>query len=271
LLGFGFICMLVQSALPGIAIAIMNSAVLYESERSLRDLETVTTGEFLLVGLDPNPIVRGYAVHQFDQDIRLSDRLRQRVEYDRVERKVHLQTEGRLTRFIRYVLEENLRKQPDVLRAEGIRADAAHRADTDFSQRNMAAVLYPSVLFQLAFWVGLWTVWAFVARGGLSYRLAGMALVRSDGRKAGRFQCAWRTLLLWVPPAVLLALSSGLEVLFWTTWKFEEPYANTWLLWLAWLLWWSVPALLATYLILSLWSPARSLLDRLVGTYLVPR
>ena len=218
-------------------------------------------------------MVRGYAVQQFDQDVRLRDRLRQLVERDRQQRKVHLKTEGWMMGFIRYVFEEQLRKQPDLHQSGVARADATYRVASARapSERETAAALVVWLLFQLAFWLGLWTVWAFVARGGLSYRLAGVALVRSDGRKAGRFQCAWRTLLLWVPLAMLLALSSGEEVLFWTSWQFEEPYANTWLLWLAWLLWWSVPTLLAGYLILSLWSPARSLLDRLVGTYLVPR
>ena len=39
-------------------------------------------------------------------------------------------------------------------------------------------------------WLTVWTLWAFLWRGGLSYRWTGLSLVRADGRKAARWQCA---------------------------------------------------------------------------------
>ncbi|HEY7152877.1 MAG TPA: hypothetical protein VH575_02860 [Gemmataceae bacterium] len=56
-------------------------------------------------------------------------------------------------------------------------------------------------------------IWAFVARGEFSYRIAGIALVRHDGRPAWRLQCAWRALLVWAPVTGLLALSLWLFAL----------------------------------------------------------
>jgi uncharacterized RDD family membrane protein YckC len=93
-------------------------------------------------------------------------------------------------------------------------------------------------------------VWAFLWRGGLSFRLLGLSLVRADGRPAGRLQCAWRTLLVWAPVTTLLACGIGLE------------WAPAGL---------AALALLPLYVILALWSPGRALHDRLAGTYLVPR
>jgi eukaryotic-like serine/threonine-protein kinase len=40
---------------------------------------------------------------------------------------------------------------------------------------------------------------AFLTRGGVGLRLAGLALVRSDGRDAFRLRCAWRTFTVFLP------------------------------------------------------------------------
>ena len=42
----------------------------------------------------------------------------------------------------------------------------------------------------LAIFPAVWVVWAFLTRGGLTLPLTGLALVRADGRKAARWQCA---------------------------------------------------------------------------------
>jgi hypothetical protein len=120
----------------------------------------------------------------------------------------------------------------------------------------------------LAWPVG-WVVWAFLWRGGFSYPLLGLALVRRDGRPAGRPQCAWRAYLFWAPVAVLITCSVWLSTKYWSAWTPEG--SPLWLAWLASVLWWAGLALLPAYLIPALWSPERSLHDRLAGTYLVPR
>lgn len=71
----------------------------------------------------------------------------------------------------------------------------------------------------------LWTAWAFLTRGGLSYPLAGLALVGSDGRMARRSTCALRAVLAWMVPVGLLLSSEWIQdhdpesiVLGWTLW-----------------------------------------------------
>ncbi len=105
----------------------------------------------------------------------------------------------------------------------------------------------------------VWMIWAFITRGGLSYRLAGISLLRANGQKALRIQCAWRAFLVWAPVTLLLLLSVLADAL--------APQRE----WLGRTLWWSALALLLVYVVLALRYPSRSLHDRLAGTYLVPR
>jgi uncharacterized RDD family membrane protein YckC len=108
-------------------------------------------------------------------------------------------------------------------------------------------------------WPIVWVVWAFVTRGGFTLRMMGISLRRADGRKASRWQCAWRALLVWAPVSLLLGLAVWVQRL-----------AFPGIAWLYWGLWWSAVGLLAVYVVLALWSPTRALHDRLAGTYLVP-
>jgi uncharacterized RDD family membrane protein YckC len=105
----------------------------------------------------------------------------------------------------------------------------------------------------------LCVLWSFAVRGGLTYRLMGIELLRSNGRRAWRVQCAWRTFLFWLPVTVLLGVS------LW--WEGRHPEMAALSFWL----WGSALAILLGYMLLALWFPTRSLHDRLAGTYLVPR
>jgi hypothetical protein len=105
----------------------------------------------------------------------------------------------------------------------------------------------------------LWAVWAFAFRGGLSLRLAGLALVRAGGADAWRLQCAWRALVVWAPVALLLWLAVWADVCHPAlAWLCALPQGLTLLL-------------LAGYVALALRFPGRGPHDRLAGTYLVPR
>jgi hypothetical protein len=73
----------------------------------------------------------------------------------------------------------------------------------------------------------LWTAWAFLTRGGLSYPLAGLALVGSDGRIARRSTCALRAVLAWMVPVGLLLSSE------WIQDHDPESIVLGWALWLA--------------------------------------
>src|SRR5262249_19547093 len=101
---------------------------------------------------------------------------------------------------------------------------------------------------------------AVLFRGGLRHYLLGVRLVRRDGRRAGRLRCGWRALMAWTVLAPL------------ALWVFLQEYART--LQIAYLgdLCWLASGLLALlFFVVILRSPARSLHDRLAGTWLVPR
>lgn len=103
-----------------------------------------------------------------------------------------------------------------------------------------------------------WMIGAFVFRGGLSMRLAGVAVVRPDGRRAARWRCGLRAGLVWLPVVALLAGSVGMQAV-----GFRHPY-------LAAGLWLAAVALLPVYVVVALKDPARPPQDRIAGTHLVP-
>ncbi len=95
-----------------------------------------------------------------------------------------------------------------------------------------------------------------VARGGLSFRLAGLALVRRSGARATRIQWALRSLLLWGPFATLLWVAADTDN--------RQPHLSP-----------AVRAcalsLLPIYAIVALRFPRRGPLDVLLGTWVVRR
>jgi tRNA A-37 threonylcarbamoyl transferase component Bud32 len=119
----------------------------------------------------------------------------------------------------------------------------------------------PPVELVVAFWPALWVLWAALTRGGLAQRIAGVALVQADGRRAARWRCGWRALLVWAPLAALLLLSLSLAPGH-AVGLGRAP---------AWLTWWLALALLPLYAWVALRWPNRGPHDRLAGTYLVPR
>ncbi len=100
---------------------------------------------------------------------------------------------------------------------------------------------------------------AVALRGGLSLRLAGLALVRADGRDAGRLRCGWRVFVVWVPVVLVLLPIVGIDL--------RRPD----LLWLYPILQGLAVLLLLTNAALALRFPRRSYPDWLAGTYVVPR
>jgi hypothetical protein len=108
-------------------------------------------------------------------------------------------------------------------------------------------------------WAVIWVVWAFVFRGGWALSRESVVLRRTDGRPPWRLQCAWRAFVLWAPVAGLLGLALWLAHV-----APERP-----LLYFG--AYFAAIALLVGHVVLALLFPARSLPDRLAGTYLVPR
>jgi len=104
----------------------------------------------------------------------------------------------------------------------------------------------------------VWVFWAILTRGGLSYRLAGLALVWEDGGLAGRWACGLRALLAWGPPSALMLGSLYLQ------YQIPEAVLSSWVLWSA------GAVLLAVFGVLAILFPGRGLHDRLSRTVVVP-
>jgi hypothetical protein len=251
-----------------------------EKEHRLRELEQLELIDFGSRAVNPDPWVRLHGAVQLDADYRLRDRLRQSLEKDRLRYSARRESSSWFNRQVFDLWEKQMAAQSDEVAKEQrrrfpqlygvdkfrLQAEVAITS-LDFSQveRGMAVFWF----IPLVAWPALWVVWAFLARGGLSYRMTGLALVRRDGRPAARWQCAWRALLVWTPVTGLLVLSFGLEERYWSAW--EMGGAPRWLLDLASASWYAALLLLVAFVLMALWRPARTLHDRLAGTYLVPR
>jgi hypothetical protein len=107
-------------------------------------------------------------------------------------------------------------------------------------------------------WPVVWAVFAFAFRGGLAMSLAGITLVRPDGRKAGRFRCAGRELLVWLPMTAVLLTAMWVQAIA------PDLVALRTGLWLV------AGLMLPVYVVVALKDPARPPQDRIMGTYLVP-
>jgi uncharacterized RDD family membrane protein YckC len=102
---------------------------------------------------------------------------------------------------------------------------------------------------------------AMERRGGLGFPLCGLALVHADGRRAGVWQAAGRSLLRWLEGSVVLGGVPVLLLLLVN--KMQDQYR-----------WWCLGGWLsfvAIYATLLHWLPRRGWIDRVVRTYVVPR
>jgi len=140
-----------------------------------------------------------------------------------------------------------------VLMPAGVVIGAAMSEDAP--NRHVAGNIVIMLITCCVAWVG----WATIFRGGVSYWLTGISLRRRDGRKAGRLQCAVRALLPTVPVALFYfaAITIATSAPEWS--------------WLYLSIWAIGTLLLPLHFVLALINPTRSLNDRMVGTYMVPR
>ena len=65
------------------------------------------------------------------------------------------------------------------------RQDAARLEE--MSMRAIESDMRVTMFVLVAAWPALWVVWAFLLRGGLSFQVMGLSLVRGDGRRAARW------------------------------------------------------------------------------------
>ena len=102
-------------------------------------------------------------------------------------------------------------------------------------------------------------VGAFAARGGLTLRVLGAALVKSDGRDASRFRAVLRAAIAWSPLVLWLVLMRFGPA---SIQNMTAPVA---------LLYTLVLVVLAAGALWAWRHPARGIQDRLAGTWIVPR
>jgi hypothetical protein len=249
------------------------------------DLEQGAYREFAVGAVTPDPAARLRALGVLDGDLRLLDRLEQQRAEARREHEARLEAMTPLMRAYTQAAEAQSDRQTEpTFRAareeerrrwpQGYAQYFRRRAQNQLmnlaeTMRQITTVQTRVLTVVVLVWPVLWVLWAFLMRGGLSFRVLGLSLVRADGRPAARWQCAWRCLLVWAPVAGLLVASIWLDSWYWSAWyRGESP---VWLLRLSVLAWWAVWPLLAACVGLALWHPARGPHDRLAGTYLVPR
>lgn len=255
---------------------------IHAKQQRLSELEQGALLDFAVRAINPDLQIRLQAAVQLEADYQLGDRLRQSIDFDQQQLASRLASCGWISRNALQLIEkqinaalqiretERIRKRP-IFFGSGhvhVRGRAQRLADGHFpdAQEELPVAVW---LGALAVWPTLWVVWAFLARGGISYRLAGIALVRGDGRPASRLQCAWRAFLVWAPLTGLLVLSFWLEHRYWSLWQPDS--SPRWLFLLAGAAWYAALLLLVEYALLALWRPTRTLHDRLSGVYLVPR
>ncbi len=241
-------------------------------ERALASLNNNAPLELAAQLVQPDGWIRLRGAAQWQTDAELRARLRQRLDALRTERdawKATLAWPGR--QFIKAQEKFVLMIPTRPSAPAGLFRKEADSFITDLRGEMRAGAMVAVPLITIAMWPAAAVVWAFLWRGGLAYLVTGITVVRRDGRKAARWQCAWRALLFWIPLAALLAGSLFLDAWFWTH---GDPHVRGWPAWLpllSSLALYAVPLVLIVYLVLALWSPTRSWHDRLAGTLLMPR
>lgn len=125
--------------------------------------------------------------------------------------------------------------------------------------RQSAADLATVYFFVVAVFLAGVSVWSALTRGGIGLAMAGLALVRRDGRRATWWQCGLRALAIFAVPLALLSLCVAV--------KAYQPH---------WVrvhsgLWWAGFLWFAAYGFIGILRPGRGPQDQVTGLYVVPR
>jgi hypothetical protein len=291
-LGSGLLFLLIGRGTSTIVATPDRLQQMHKLQYVYQDLQEGTCREFVAAALTPEPAARlavlTQAALQAESDLDLAEQVAQRYQREDSAYNARVQALSlpirELARFalepvweseswtmLRAEREKQLRVRPQFYLQDFRMGAEWEAAQEEATEANLAADLALAEIgtgFVVACLI-LLVLWAFLLRGGLSFRFLGLSLVRGDGRPAARWQCAVRALLVWVPVTALLVASIWLEQQYWATWEAGHPSA--WLLGLAHVTTWSAWALLPLYVGLALWRPTRAVHDRLSGTYLVPR
>jgi eukaryotic-like serine/threonine-protein kinase len=245
-----------------------------EEQRVLSNLHNGMACDCISSLLQPDALGRAYGLARLHADMHLAELIREKLDRDVSLENGLRQSAGWIPTFLLSRVKNWVSLPEDAFQADGardFRKDAMDILQAHDAWRVIANIVWVVGMVCVVPFAVIWTLWAFLMRGGFTFRLAGIALLRSNGRKALRIQCAWRALLVWTPVTALLVLSVWLDSVWLAAWfrQSTEPHASAY--WLSWLCWGSALALLPLYVGLALRLPNRSLHDRLAGTYLVPR
>jgi hypothetical protein len=249
-------------------------------EQAVEDLETAGLVDALLVDLNTD-VPGGPLIRPDREKARAKDEpVLRRLDGDKkqTQKKVQERADwgGLYARAIVKSQEPYAEQRAAIRRLTGPQATnpAQLRKRAENAAESMETPLVEDIAEQWTSEVGfvgpvLWVLWALLTRGGLSYQMTRIALVTGDGRQAGRFRCLWRSFLVWAPFTLMLFVAHRLDEWYWSVWGTDA--AQRWALWTSLVLWWAAWLLVTAYLILALRNPTRTPLDRLAGTYLVPR
>jgi hypothetical protein len=268
--------LLLMAVCPGPALAFNELMQLQNDERSLHRMEALVARD-VAGALNAEPVGRGLALQQLNDDLELRGLVLARVQRQRSEHDSRLRSVGWAARQVLLLFDKVRDAQLEALGSRffldnpQLTRNIARRGAAHVDQEEQIGILV-FVLFAMTMFIGLvavYVLWAFVWRGGLSFRILGLSLVRRDGRPALRLQCVWRAILFWTPVAALLVASVCLDCWYWLTW--QPDASRVYVAWLSSVAWWAGLGLFPLYALLALRSPERSLHDRLAGTYLVPQ
>jgi eukaryotic-like serine/threonine-protein kinase len=293
-LSMGLIMMLVGSWLGGLLTLVVLRETPEQFELQLHRLEVASAAELVGTTASSSTLARAAAAYRYQIDLEFCDRVRNELSKGGRLLRTRLESANWVERSAYYTVAEfsdirkaarpqgqadiaqsdphAIEKESNLWRSLPLAAWAGETPDDVNAETVVAMIdrgLRIGVLVAIIAWPALWVLSAFVFRGGLAFRIMELSLVRSDGRRAGRLRCAWRSLLIWVVPAAILAGAVLLEG--WYQSSADAGTGGPWASWLAEALRWTFLVVLAAYPVLAIRSPERGLQDRLAGTYLVPR
>jgi hypothetical protein len=258
------------------------SASTRRGKEILAELQAGITRDFTADAFDLDPLTRALAVYRLQWDLELRDRLLTQLEHDESDLQLRTEAGNWLNRtkygknFIATATENELRLEFSRRQGQGPAAASDFREqasrwvrkseNNSFRRKTSNFMTIPyAILFALC-WPLVWGGSAALFRGGVTYILFGLSLVLWDGRRASRWLCAVRAFLAAAPPAALLMTSSLIEFRQWSS---GRPSLE--MIQLANALFWTGVGLMIAYALLAICFPRRTLHDRLVGTFVVPR
>jgi hypothetical protein len=236
----------------------------------LAEMERVQERDLAIAQAQPDPAARNAGLGVYEDDRRLYQDLKNRIDLVLARREARLEA---MSSPVRNRLK--LSQQPN-----GATTDE-ELEDRDIRSEVREAILESSTVepfVHMVQWICLlagpaaWIVWSFLTRGGLSLRFLDLELIREDGRRAARWQCALRSVIFWTPLVALWGISIWLDQYYWSHWyEAGNRQSLRWMAEVSRITWWSASVMLAGYFVVAIWRPQQSWHDRLAGTWLMPR